>query len=85
MSGEVQGPGRRKNLGAFLAFCTGGFGPLTKGIMEEQGKVILLVGTFLRKCLPDTEASILSHTQVSEQGLRDREQKTELALNRLSD
>lgn len=30
MSGEVQGPGRRKNLGALLAFCTGGFGPLTK-------------------------------------------------------
>ena len=53
--------------------------------MEEQGKVILMVGTFLRKSLPDTEACILSHTHVSEQRLRDREQKTELALNRLSD
>ena len=53
--------------------------------MEEQGKVMLMVGIFLRKCLPDTEACVLSHTQVSEQGLRDKEQKTELALNRLSD
>lgn len=53
--------------------------------MEEQGKVILMVGTFLRKRLPDTEACILSHTQVSEQGLRDKEQKTDLALNMLRD
>lgn len=30
MSGEVQGPGRRRNLGALPGFCREGFGPLTK-------------------------------------------------------